>query len=217
MKKILILSTILLCAGHMRGQERRFPTVIFAPPAVPANSPSGSPAGSVIRRAPTVESFDSIREPKAAVSECSNACICVACLTKASCELEKIQHKLPFLKALIKSPKAEAHQQGSGPSGPQAIAAARMMARLKAVSKESKQLDESLQRVKKKASHEQKETKKEKKEHKIKDSSLKNSGSSRRFRLTTSSDKHEREEFNQLTDPKQTSFKWEIRQASADI
>lgn len=218
MKKLFAIGMGCLFIAHAWTQERKIRAPAISLPKAPANTPAGSPSGSLRVLTPAVESFDAIREPKAAPSECVSSCICVACLTKASCELEKIQHKLPLLQGLINSASLpDKSKQTSGPSGPQAIAAARMMARLKIVSKESKKLDECLEKVKKKAAQTQKEQKKEKKEDKAKKVSLTGSSVSRRHRLTTSSDAYQREEFNQLTDPGQTSFKWEIREASADI
>jgi hypothetical protein len=208
--KALSLLMILLTSTCLIGQEKNKIPFTVTPSAIkpPANSPATTPPGSSLVR--TLTETDSILEPKQTKSLCANNCICEECLVRASCELEKIENKLPYLQMLISRPKGS--EKLAPAAGPQAIAAARMIARLKNVAKESKQLDLLLEKAKDKSKSE-----KEKKGSKVKDPNQKKSSSSRGQRLTTSSDAKEDEEFDALTDPGQDNLKWRLRQASADL
>lgn len=204
MKKILALVMMLVTTVHL-GLERK-----------PANTPASSPSGSITKQIKDLEPLASVFEPKVTQSKCDNNCICIECLIKASCELEKIQHKLPYLQLMVKSPRQqeESNKSSIKAAGPQAMAAARMIAKLKEVSKESEKLDLLLGKAKDKSSKSEKKSKKEKKEHKIKDPNLKRSSSScRRHRLTTQSDGRREEELNQLTDENQDSYRWRLKDA----
>jgi hypothetical protein len=163
-------------------------------------APTGALAKSVMQRTQERASFDSIFEPKRNTSNCTNLCICIDCLEKACCELDKIQSKLPYLE-FIKKNKDE---QSSGV----AISAARMMSKILALHEQGKKLKLVSKKVKDKS--------RSKKEHKSKDFLLKRSAS-REQRLTTVSDTREDEEFNVLTNEKEDSLKWRLRQVGADI
>lgn len=205
MKKNLALVMIFVTTAHIIGLERK-----------PANTPTSSPSGSITKQIKDLEPLASVFEPKVTQSVCDNNCICIECLNKAICELEKIQHKLPYLQMMVKSPREQQERNKTSIKmvGPQAMAAARMIAKLKEVSKESEKLGLLLEKAKDKSSKSEKKSKKEKKEHKIKDPNLKRSSSScRRHRLTTQSDGRREEELNQLTDETQDNYAWRLKDA----
>lgn len=213
--KARVLIMMMVTTVSIVGQEKEPKVKFTAPSPAAVNTPTNTPSGSAIARTKELSSFDLIMEPKLSKSLCTNSCICVECLNKASCELEKIKHKLPYLQILIKSPKSEQDEKlNMGAAGPQAIAAARMIANLKKVARESKELDLLLKKAKDKSKSEKK-SKKDKKESKPKALNL--SASSRSQRLTTSSDNAVEEEFNQLTDPKQDNIKWRLKHAGSDL
>lgn len=193
-----MVAFLLISGANIIGFERE-KKVTFT-----TKTPTGTPTGSAIQRTPERASFDFIFEPKRNTSNCINHCTCIDCLEKACCELDKIQSKLLYLE-LIKKNKDEQ-------SSMVAITAARMMAKIATLHEEGQELKLISKKVKEKSKSE----KKSKKEHKSKDSSFKK-GSSRGQRLTTASDTRQDEEFNVLTNAKEDSFKWRLRQAGADI
>lgn len=148
--KVLLLIMIVVATTSIVGQEKKLRIKFTTPPSTPTNTPIGTPSGSAIARTKELPSFDSILEPKLIPSLCNNSCICVECLNRASCELEKIKHKLPYLQILVKSPKQD-DKLSMGSVGPQAIAAARMIANLKKVTRESKELDLLLKKARDKS------------------------------------------------------------------
>lgn len=204
MKSLSIALLLLISSVNITGAEKEKRRVTF--PKTPANTPEGS---AIIPRTPERASFDSVFEPKNR-SNCSNHCTCFECLDKACCELEKIQSKLPYLELTLNNAK----KNKDGKSANEAVTAARMMAKIMALYKESEKLELVSKQGKDESKSEKKNAKDEKKSKKEKsDPNLKKSSSSRGHRLATPSDKTEGEEFNQLTGSNQDNIRWRLQDA----
>lgn len=134
-------------------------------------------------------------------------CICFECLDRACVQLEAIQSKLPLLSYMIK----EFQENNSA----QAVASARMMSKIYLLAKDGKQkkLIPKKQYAKRIALVKRPDTSIKGK----KQSSLPKLFSSRGPRLETEGDGDQDEEFDNLTDPETSNFKWSMRQVVGDL
>ncbi|GMU19819.1 MAG: hypothetical protein AMXMBFR12_10100 [Candidatus Babeliales bacterium] len=134
-------------------------------------------------------------------------CICFECLDRACVQLEAIQSKLPLLAYMIKELKEN--------NSAQAVASARMMSKIYLLAKDGKQkkLIPKKQDAKRIALVKRPDTSIKGKKH----SSLPKLFSSGGPRLETEGDGDQEEEFDNLTDPETSNFKWSMRQVGGDL
>lgn len=204
--KALCVLLCIISTVHVAAFEKEKKGTIA--PRAPANTPSGS---LTIPRTSERASFDSLFEPKQNTSSCADHCICVRCLERSCCELDKIQSKLTFLGLMLKNAK----NSKDGKSAAEEVTAARMMAKIIALRNESKKLKLIPKKVKNSPKAEKKATKGPKLEgHK---GNFKQTSSVHGSRLTTSGDDSEDEAYQQLTNSSRDSFLWRLRQAGADL
>lgn len=171
-----------------------------------AKAMSAGQPRAAIPRTQERTSFDSLFEPVPAPgkSPCDRTCICTVCLERAHAELERIECKLDVLK------KMPDH------NGPNALASARMVAKLLKVAKNyenSPMTPASSPRNAITIPYVALSIKADspKQEGKLVPDEFTQGGS----RLLTNSD--EDDEFAVLTDPNSSSYKWRLRQVCADI
>ncbi|CAN5169118.1 hypothetical protein BH09DEP1_BH09DEP1_5560 [soil metagenome] len=214
--KIISMLLLLMLSIAIVGQEKETKTplprkqsssVSIIMPKAPRNSPEDL---AIISRTPQRNPSDFLLEPKEK-GVCENNCICMECLNRACCELDKIRSKLPYLEAMRNNLKKDNAGQSSG----QMVAAVRIMIKVKAISKEGKSCKLLSKKIKEDKKSDKKSGKVEKKD--MQAPNQKRNSSSRGPELVTPSDHQEDEEFNQLTNPQEANFKWLVHQAGGDL
>ncbi len=195
---LLIISSV-----SVAGMDKEKNGIINA--RTPENSPGSS---STAARTSQTGMPDAIFEPKLDGMNCINNCTCIKCLEKSCCELDKIQSKFMFIESLLKTNK------NTGQSSQEAMAIARMMAKVVALHKESKKLKLITKQVK----NSYKAQKEAAPEPRAQSSgSVGPRSSSDGYRLTTPRDDSDDEAYKQLTNSSRDNMRWRLAQLNADI